>query len=224
MMRPRWIIAALAVLALGGLAAWRGVVPGWQPSVADYPVQGLSVAARDGAIDWAMVRAQGADFAFVTASDGIARDPAFENNWNGAHAAGLRHGALHRFSLCEPTADQLTAYLTTVPREADALPAALALDFTPDCAARPTRAQVLTAIRGFLGPAEYHDGRPMLLRISPAFEAEYRVSAAIVRPLWAERAFLAPDYLARPWRLWQASTVRRIDGVAGPVAWSVAAR
>ncbi len=117
----------------------------------------------------------------------------------------------------------MTAYLTTVPREADALPAALALDFAEDCDARPTRAQVLTAIRGFLGPAEYHDGRPMMLRVSAAFEREYRVSEAIVRPLWAERAFLEPTYLARPWRLWQANPARRIDGVARPVAWSVAA-
>ncbi len=223
MIRRTLILGTVALAAAGAFGAWL-LAPGWHPPVARYPVQGLSVAAADGAIDWPMVRAQGADFAFVTASDGTARDPAFEANWNAAHAAGLRRGALHRFSLCESTADQLTAYLTTVPRAPDALPAALVLDFTPDCTARPSRAQVLGAIRGFLGPAEYHDGRPMLLRISADFEDEYRVSAAILRPLWAERAFREPDYLARPWRLWQASTLRRIDGVAGPVSWSVAAR
>ena len=111
-----------------------------------------------------------------------------------------------------------------MPREADALPATLSLDFSPDCTARPTRAQVMTAIRGFLGPAEYHDGRPMMLRISPAFEDAYRVSAAIVRPLWGTRRFFEPDYLARPWRMWQANPARRIDGVERPVAWSVAAQ
>jgi lysozyme len=222
-MRIRLILIALLLAALGALAAW-GWSRDWHPPVARYPVQGLSVAASDGSVDWPMVKAQGADFAFVTASNGTTRDPAFEANWNGAHDAGLRHGALHIFSLCEPVADQVTTYLTTVPREADALPAALALDFTPGCDAQPTRAQILTAIRGFLGPAEYHDGHQMMLRVSSAFEDEYRISDAIVRPLWAERSFLEPDYLARPWRLWQATTRRRIDGVAGPVAWSVAAQ
>lgn len=222
-MRLRLILLALAMLAIGAAVAWRWSL-GWKPDAARFPVQGLTVSAADGDIDWPMVRARGADFAFITASSGTRRDAAFEANWNGAHAAGLRHGALHVLSLCEPIADQVTAYLTTVPRAADALPAALSLDFTPDCAARPTRAQVLSAIRGFLGPAEYHDGRPMMLRISPAFEDEYRVSAAIVRPLWATRRFFAPDYLARPWRMWQANPARRIDGVARPVAWSVAAQ
>jgi len=223
MMRNRLILGALAVLAIAAVVAWRWSL-GWQPDAGRFPVQGLTVAAGDGAIDWATVRARGADFAFVTASNGTTRDPSFEANWNGAHDAGLRHGALHVFSLCEPTADQVTAYLTTVPRAADALPAALALDITDGCDARPTRAQVLTAIRGFLNPAEYHDGRPMMLRISPAFEREYRVSEAIVRPLWATRRFFEPDYLARPWRMWQATPARTIDGVANPVAWSVAAQ
>ncbi|WP_230770187.1 GH25 family lysozyme [Sphingomonas sp. Leaf4] len=222
MTRARIVLIVAAVLAVATLIGWRWSL-GWAPATARFAVQGVTVSAADGAIDWPMVRAQGADFAFVTASSGTARDPAFEGNWNAAHAAGLRHGALHRFSLCESTADQVTAYLTTVPRAADALPAALALDVAEDCDAHPTRAQVLSAIRGFLGPAEYHDGRPMMLRVSAAFEDEYRVSEAIVRPLWAERAFLEPAYLARPWRLWQANPARRIDGVARPVAWSVAA-
>ncbi len=222
-MRTRLIFVALAVLAIGAAVAWRWSL-GWHPAPTRFAVQGLTVSAADGAVDWPMVRAQGADFAFVTASTGTRRDAAFEANWNGAHDAGLRHGALHVFSLCEPTADQVTAYLTTVPRAADALPAALALDFAADCTTRPTRAQVMTAIRGFLGPAEYHDGRPMMLRISPAFEDEYRISQAIVRPLWATRRFLEPDYLARPWRMWQANPARRVEGVVRPVAWSVAAQ
>ncbi|KQN71737.1 GH25 family lysozyme [Sphingomonas sp. Leaf62] len=222
-MRFKSILVALAVLALVALFAWRWSF-GWTPERARFPVQGLTVSAADGAIDWPTARARGADFAYVTASQGTQRDAAFETNWNGAHSAGLRQGALHVFSLCEPTADQVTAYLTTVPRAADALPATLALDFADDCATRPTRAQVLTAIRGFLAPAEYHDGRPMMLRISPAFEDEYRVSAAIVRPLWAQRRFFEPAYLAQPWRMWQANPARRFDGVARPVAWSVAAQ
>ncbi|MBD8677490.1 GH25 family lysozyme [Sphingomonas sp. CFBP 13720] len=223
MIRIRWILIALAVLALFAMGAWRWSI-GWHPASDRFAVQGLSVSAADGTIDWPMVRAQGADFAYVAASSGATRDPAFETNWNGAHDAGLRHGALHVFSLCDPTSAQVTAWLTTVPREPDALPAALGLDFAPGCAVRPTRAQVLTAIRGFLGPVEYHDGQPMILRISAAFEDEYRISDAIVRPLWAQRDFFEPDYLARPWRLWQATTRRRIDGVDGPVAWSAAAR
>ncbi len=210
--------AALALVGAGTRHARR-----WHPDPAAFPVAGVTVADSDGGIEWPAVKAAGADFAYVRASHGGSRDRSFEANWSGAADAGLRRGAGHDFSLCHSAAAQARAFITTVPRTADALPSALALDFDPACTRRPDRAGVLGAVRAFLLAAERHDGRPFLLRISPAFEEHYRLSHAVLRPLWAERRFLQPDYLARPWRIWQASDIRRIDGVAGPIRWSVVA-
>jgi lysozyme len=49
------------------------------------------------------------------------------------------------------------------------------------------------------------------------------VTAAIPRPVWAVQDFFPPDYAARPWRMWQANDMRRIDGVDGAVNWDVVA-
>ena len=75
----------------------------------------------------------------------------------------------------------------------------------------------------FASMVEAHTGTPILLKIAAPVEAQYELSAAIQRPLWSMRNFIPPNYAARPWRMWQASDMRHIDGVTGPVRWNVVA-
>jgi lysozyme len=110
-----------------------------------------------------------------------------------------------------------------VPRDPDALPAAIDLDFHPDCPARPAREVVLDTVRELASIVEMHSGKPVVLRLSPEFEKEYQVSEAIPRPIWAVRTFIKPDYAARPWRMWRSSSFRRVDGIERPVNWNVVA-
>ncbi|MFV0625053.1 glycoside hydrolase family 25 protein [Sphingomonas sp. ac-8] len=219
--RAMLVIAAASSLA--GAAAWNYAV-GWHPSTGEYPIQGIDVSQETGPVDWLTARARGVDFAYVRAiRDGTRRDRRFQSNWAALGEAGMRRGVLHQFSLCRPAESQADAFVTFVPRAIDALPAVLELDLDAGCAARPDRAAVLAAIRSFLAVVEHHTGSPMLLKISEPFEQAYPVSGAIARPLWASQDFFAPLYLARPWRMWQASTIRRIDGVDRPVHWDVVA-
>lgn len=198
---------------------------GWAPSRENYPVQGVDVSEANGAIDWAMVKARDVDFAYAQATRGAdARDARFAANWAGMAEARIRRGAIHVFSLCRPAAEQAGAFVATVPRDPEALPAAIDLGFREDCPARPAREVVLTELRRLASVIETHSGKPAILRVAPDFEAEYRVSEAIARPLWSEGFLLAPDYFARGWAMWQSSTIRRIDGIEGPVNWNVVAR
>ena len=71
---------------------------------------------------------------------------------------------------------------------------------------------------------EAHTGAPVLLKLAADVEDDYRLSEALKRNLWLGGNFLPPAYAARPWRMWQASDIRRIDGVEGPVNWDVAAQ
>lgn len=196
----------------------------WHPAADAYPVQGVDVSAQTGAIDWNMARARGVDFGYAVATRGDRlRDPAFVGHWRDLRAAGVRRGALHVYSLCADATDQADHFNATVPRIGDALPAAVALDFAPDCHARPGRAAFLSDFRAFLSRVERHTGQPMLVRPSAAFEDEYGVSAALARTFWGTRSFLEPDYLAPGWRMWQASTIRRVEGFERPVNWNVVA-
>ena len=212
-----WIaIAAAAAFALVRFAQ------AWTPSRDHYPVQGLSVSSTNGSIAWKTVKAHGADFAYLRASSGATRrDPAFAANLEGAHAAGLRYGPAHEFSLCSLASDQATLFISTVPRESAMLPAVVRLHFTPRCPRRPTRAAVLSELNTFLNLIEAHMGKPALIRVSPDFEQIYNISGGINRTLWLEGNVFSPNYAGRPWVMWTASDFHRIDGIGQAVEWDV---
>ena len=57
----------LAVL-LAGLALWWAAR--WTPSRDLYPLQGVTISADNGEVHWGSIKAAGADFAYVAATDG----------------------------------------------------------------------------------------------------------------------------------------------------------
>lgn len=218
----RLMAAAMAILVLTGAGWW--YVRQWQPSLDEYPVQGVDVDAGSGAIHWGTARGQGVDFAYVLATAGAdLRDPSFEAHWAALAENGIRRGAMHRFSLCAPPLAQADHFNATVPRTLDALPVAVDLAFSPDCETRPDRPALLADIRAFLERVERHMGKPALIRVTGEFEAQYRLSEAVGRTFWGRRRFLPPDDLAHGWRMWQASDQRVVEGFERPVSWNVAA-
>ena len=219
--RARQITAAVIVVGLAVIIAWSFAIS-WHPAPRSYPFQGPDVSAANGVIEWPVVRGGGASFAYLTATVGAeTRDPMFPANWSDVYAAGLRRGAIHVYSLCRLAADQANNFNTTVPRTSDALPPALVVDFEDGCAARPERDVVIGEIERLIATIETHIQRPVLLKVSRRFDAAYRITLAIDRPIWSTQNFFPPDYAARPWRMWQASDMRRIDGAPTPVHWNV---
>lgn len=196
----------------------------WRPAPRDFPIQGADLSADNGDVDFPTLRADGADFVYLRATfDATGRDARFAGYWTDAHEAGLRRGAIHVYSFCRLATDQANNFITTVPRYPDALPAAVAIDFAANCPAHPDKAVVVTELERFLKMVETHTGKPMLLQISPQVEAAYGLSAAIPRTVWARRFFWQPRYSTTPWRMWQASDRRHVDGVPTPVNWDVVA-
>lgn len=219
----RWLAAGV-LLSLAMLSGWTYAM-GWAPAASKYPIQGVDVSEAQGPIDWTTLHARGASFAYIRATTGaVGRDSAFERNWAAVAAAGVPHGAIHLWSFCQDGVSQADNFVTVVPRDANALPAVLELSFSPGCDARPDRATLIAQLNRFLTVAETHTGEPMLLKITRPVARAYHIGAAIPRPLWEAANFLSPDYAARPWRLWQASDIRRVDGVQGPINWDVVAR
>lgn len=215
-----------AALALAALAALAGALYAyalqWRPSIEKYPLQGVDVSHHQGEIHWPSVRASGAEFAYIKATEGADhRDTRFADNWQQSEAAGLKHGAYHFYTLCRPAIDQATNFIATVPREELALPPAVDLEFGGNCAARPSRETLLADLTSFLQMIEAHAGKPAILYVTSEFEDAYAVSSGIHRTLWLRRLFLPPNYGERPWVMWQASSVRRIEGIEGPVDWNV---
>lgn len=211
----------VAVVLMGALAMWT-FVTGWTPARDEYPVQGIVVTSANGKPVWSRLGATGVDFAYLTAVEGAHnRDNQFEANLEGVKQAGIRYGALHHFDICRLASDQAMLFITSVPRDPAALPPAVQLDFTESCTSRPNRALILSELATFLNLIEAHSGSPAILLLTPEFEKEYQVSSAIDRTVWLERNWLLPDYSARPWVMWTANSLRRVDGIDGPVRWAV---
>jgi len=209
----------IGVLILGSLTWFSRT---WTPSRTRFPVQGLSLDAGGGDVNFRMARAAGADFVYLLATSGAQqRDPAFDTYLAGARANGLRYGAVHRYTLCSAGSDQATRFIATVPRDAEMLPPVVRLDFGEDCQERPNRDTLLAQLNIFLNQIETHAAKPALIRVSRDFEAAYDVASGINRPLWLEGDFFPPDYATRPWVLWTASTWKRVEGIDGPVEWDV---
>ncbi|AJR24954.1 MULTISPECIES: glycoside hydrolase family 25 protein [Sphingobium] len=214
-------LAVLGLMALGGWLYARE----WAPDRGAFPTQGVSVSSDNGSIDWGTLAAQGADFAYIRASrGGRLRDPAFEANWAGARAAGLRYGAALDFSLCARASEQATGFMTMVPRDNAALPPVIRLAFEPGCRARPGQDAVLSELNTLINLIESHAGTPVLLNVSDDFDAQYAIASGINRTLWLDRNFVAPDREKRKWVMWTANDMRHIDGIDGPVRWDVMAR
>lgn len=194
----------------------------WRPDRADYPIQGITLSAANSPVQWGSVKAAGASFAYLAATDGsFGRDPAFTANVAGAAAQGIKTGAIHRYRLCQLAAEQAAHFIRTVPRNPGALPTAIWLELDDDCAARPTRALLLSELATFLAQIEAHMGKRSIIAPGGAFDIEYRVSRDIARTTWMRRFFFTPDYGAHDWTMWQASDYVRIAGANGAVGWNV---
>ena len=222
-MRGRGVVKLLAaaVLALLGAGAWIYATR-WAPSRDWFPDQGIAITADAGDVQWPTAHAAGVDFAYLRATAGaMGRDERFAGYWEATRKAGVKRGAWHGYSLCQSADAQANNFVAAVPREKTALPAAILLDFTADCPARPGKERVVEEVRLLLQVIEQQTGKRALLWVSERFDDAYGISAGYDRDLWLIGSFFRPNYGGRPWRMWQSSTIRRVNGVAGPARWAV---
>lgn len=215
-------IAALVLLLvlLGAIWGWwQG--QHWTPSRGEFPVQGALVGAADGAADFKALKAVGADFVYLEASRGASgRDPQFAANLERVRESGLQFGVVHEYDPCVAAERQAANFVTTVPRDADLLPPAIALAKLADgCPDPSSEAAVESELTTFLNQIEGHVGRPAVLKLAPAFEERYHVAARIERNLWLERDWFQPDYAGRPWTLWTANSSLLTEAGDEPVRW-----
>jgi lysozyme len=210
----------LLVVLLVGIALWWAAR--WTPNRDLFPTQGVTISADNGEVHWGSIKAAGAYFAYVAATDGTdGLDPMFTRNLAHARNVGVQVGAIHRYSLCQLATDQAANFIRHVPRRADALPAVVWLDYDDRCPDRPTRALLLSELATFLAQIEAHTGKPSLIAPGPSFEADYKVTEGIARTTWLRRDFFEPDYGAHPWAMWQANDYIRLTGAGGTVGWNV---
>lgn len=187
------------------------------------PVQGIDVSYYQGDIDWRKVRDAGIQFAFIKATEGGDRfDEKFLANWRAAKKAGVARGAYHFMYWCRPASQQATWYKAHVPKDDDALPPVLDVEWTTHsktCARRIPRAAAIAKIKVMLKALEAHSGKRPIIYTDPKFHREVLEGEFTDYHFWLRSVAAKPEeiYSARDWAFWQFTTTGRVRGVAGPV-------
>ncbi|MEN5083408.1 GH25 family lysozyme [Bosea sp. TWI1241] len=226
-------------LRLGALAAM--LVTCIEPAMALYPkkgdaaphhgvraarrsvIQGIDVSRWQGEIDWALVKSAGTRFAFIKATEGGDHlDPMFRRNWEGARRAGVARGAYHFVWWCRPAKDQVRWMKRHIPRDPDALPPVLDVEWnghSRECGKKIPRAKALAKIREMLQGLEQHTGKKPIIYTDITFHEDVLEGEFNNYPYWL-RSTAAPlkhRYNRARWEFWQFTTTGRVPGITGDV-------
>jgi len=168
------------------------------------------VSRWQGDIDWDKLRTQGANFAFIKATDGGDHiDPMFSQNWRGAKASGIRRGAYHFFYWCRTAGEQASWFMRNVPRDPDALPPVIDVEWNHDssCKQQLSPSRVREKMQVFMDILERHYGKRPIIYTSPDFYGDNLEGAFPKHPFWLRSVAVHPSkiYPGRKWLFWQYS-------------------
>lgn len=191
-----------------------------------HAVHGVDVSRWQGDIDWVKLRTQGANFAFIKATDGGDHlDPMFKTNWRKAKEAGVKRGAYHFFYWCRTAGEQADWFIRNVPREAGALPPVIDVEYNAEssCKRRLSRAKVLEKMQVFMDKLERHYGQRPIIYTAPDFYEDNLTGEFPNHPFWLRSVAAHPSkrYPNRKWLFWQYSGSGLSRGVEGRIDLNV---
>ncbi|GEO84335.1 MULTISPECIES: glycoside hydrolase family 25 protein [Alphaproteobacteria] len=175
-----------------------------------YAVHGVDVSRWQGDIDWPKLRTQGANFAYIKATDGGDHiDPMFKTNWRKAKEAGIRRGAYHFFYWCRTAGEQADWFIRNVPRDPDALPPVIDVEYNHEssCKRRLSVEKVREKMQVFMDKLERHYGKRPVIYTAPDFYKDNLRNAFLDYPFWLRSVAAHPAkvYPGRKWLFWQYS-------------------
>jgi lysozyme len=191
-----------------------------------FAVHGVDVSRWQGNINWSVLRRNGANFAYIKATDGGDHlDPMFRRNWNAAAEAGVKRGAYHFFYWCRPAAHQAAWFIRNVPRDANALPPVIDVEWTRSrtCPRHPSQASVLKKMNTFMNMLEAHYGQRPIIYTAPDFYEDNLQGAFPNHPFWLRAVAEHPSrvYPGRRWVFWQYSGTGLSKGVGEKIDLNV---
>ena len=185
----------------------------------DYPVHGVDVSRWQGEIDWRALKKQGANFAYIKATEGDDHiDPSFAANWRAAGKAGIARGAYHFFYWCSVAEVQADWFIRNVPKEKGALPPVIDVEWnahSKTCRNRPSRSVVLAKMKVFMTKLERHYGQQPVIYTAPDFYRDNLQGEFKSHSFWLRAVAEHPNkvYPGRDFAFWQYSGTGLASGV-----------
>ncbi|HMQ57978.1 MAG TPA: GH25 family lysozyme [Rhizobiaceae bacterium] len=193
-----------------------------------HEVHGIDISKYQGRIDWATARKGGVNFAFIKATEGKDHlDETFRRNWDAAAQAGVPRGAYHFYWFCSSAEAQAKWFIRNVPKDAQALPPVLDVEWNShsrNCRWRPTRAKVIEKMQTFMSILERHYGKRPIIYTTPDFykdnlQGQFKNHTFWLRSVKAHPRKLYPN--RTNYGFWQYSGTGRARGITGNVDLNV---
>ena len=192
-----------------------------------YPVHGIDAARFQKSVDWNTARRNGVNFAFIKATEGgDYLDPMFQEHWNGARRAGLRHGAYHFYYFCRTPEEQARWFIRNVPKEASSLPPVLDIEWnhaSPSCKRRPSGAEARHEAERFIKKITAHYGRRPVVYTTVDFYRDTDIGRLKGVDFWLRSVAGHPEqvYPGAHWAFWQYTGTGSVPGIKGNVDLNV---
>lgn len=217
--KGRFAGLALALL----LAGCAGGERDFYPTAADFKIHGIDVSKYQGDIDWNAVRNAGVKFVWIKATEGgDYLDEKFAQNWTMAKAVGIPHGAYHFMYWCRPAQEQAQWFIEHVPKDPDALPPVLDVEWNPTSKTCPKRVPSDVAraeMKIILDAMERAYGKKPVIYTSVDFYHDVLKGEMAGYPMWVRsvKYYPAVKYGPRRWHFWQHTARARVPGISGNV-------
>lgn len=192
-----------------------------------FEVHGVDVSHWQADIDWKTLRSNGANFAFIKATEGGKHvDRLFMKNWNAAKAAGIPTGAYHFFFWCRSAEEQAKWFIRHVPKQAGSLPPVLDVEWYGNkrsCPTKPPRATVLAKMKVWLDIVERHYGVKPIIYVTPDFYEDNLRGQFKDHSFWLRSVAEHPRgrYPNREFAFWQYSGTGLSKGVSTQIDLNV---
>lgn len=175
-----------------------------------FAVHGVDVSRWQGTIDWKSLRQQGANFAFIKATDGGDHlDPSFRTNWRESANAGVARGAYHFFYWCRDGKSQAEWFIRNVPKEKGALPPVIDVEYNhlSNCKKRHSPETIRAKMTAFMDKLEAHYGQRPIIYTAPDFYKDNLRGHFPNHPFWLRSVAVHPSkiYPGRGFAFWQYS-------------------
>jgi lysozyme len=184
-------------------------------------IKGIDVSHYQGVIDWAKVKADGVNFVFIKATQGVgyAKVDYFRNHAPKAAGFGLHVGAYHygTFSNIPEALAEAKYFYSVVKDYKLTYPVVLDLEENKDSASRKQLTDAALAFMDFFKQKGYQ----VLFYTSKSFLDNQLDASRIKYPLWIARYYKELGLTAD---IWQHTDKGKVNGISGNVDMNIAYR
>ena len=187
------------------------------PTRKEYPVQGITVSALQGVINFNALEMENISFAYLRASEGESLvDEQFKASWDNSKDSTVKTGAYHKFSFSDDGETQAENFIKTVGKIANSgyrlYPAVEVTKNGLSLAYSPDKDTVVRELKKFCKAVKGEYGVNPIIITGDKFYKDYLQDDFSGFKLWIVDLFSKPDSIS--WSLWCYSPRGKLNGIS----------